>query len=191
LIIRIRNPNPRIRTSRLTKFNPSILINFPVNSRSVYKFLVGSLWNKIPDNPSSERYWLLNGIEYRTSPYRDDNINTYFCCYNNNRCDQSLSSETWWGRFWIASRFLKSCHDFPSQRPHSLPIQSCHGAWNRDTILGFPAITIWSQYTTSLIFHLGKLVRPKIHLKIVRKTTISVVTCFIEFLLFNFNYIMF
>jgi len=83
LIVRIRNPNPRICTSRLMKFNPSIFTS--LLTLVVYKFLVDSLWNKILNNPNSERYWLLNGLEYRTSLCGDDNINTYFCCCNSHR----------------------------------------------------------------------------------------------------------
>ena len=35
-----------------------------------------------------------------------------------------------------------------SKRPTSLPIQSRHGACNRDAISGLPEFSIWSQYTT-------------------------------------------
>jgi len=59
----------------------------------------------------------------------------------------------------LSEEVVESRHDFPNRDtifhlkiPCSLPIQSCQGAWNRDTILDFPAISIWSQYTTGLMW---------------------------------------
>jgi len=63
--------------SRLMKFNPNILISL----LTLIPFINSSLIvyeTKPSENPSSEQYRLLNGLEYRTSPCGDDNKNTYF-----------------------------------------------------------------------------------------------------------------